>query len=96
MLPLLFKIGLLPRPPMATSIAPSDVSSSIVIRPDTAHQIKCGRTPVRMISNTVFARPTLSDGKSKELRMDVMVPQLLRERPLVIYVTGGGFSRAPK
>jgi acetyl esterase/lipase len=96
MLPLLFKIGLLPRPPMATSIAPSDASSSIVIQPDSTQQIKCGRMPVSMISNTVFARPNLSNGKSKELRMDVMVPQPLKERPLVIYVTGGGFSRAPK
>lgn len=28
--------------------------------------------------------------------MDVIVPQPLKERPLVIYVTGGGFSQAPK
>jgi acetyl esterase/lipase len=96
MLPLLFKIGLLPRPPMATSIAPSDASSSIAIQPDSTQQIKCGRMPVSVISNTVFAHPTLSNGKSKELRMDVMVPQPLKERPLVIYVTGGGFSQAPK
>jgi acetyl esterase/lipase len=96
MLPLLFKIGLLPRPPMATSIAPSDASTSIVINPDSAQQIRCGRTPVDVISDIVFAHPTLRNGKAKELRMDVMVPQPLKERPLVIYVTGGGFSRAPK
>jgi acetyl esterase/lipase len=96
LLPLLFRIGLLPRPPMATSIAPSDSSTSIVIQPDSAQQIKCGRTPLEMISDIDFSHPTLSNGKSKELHMDVMVPQPLKDRPLVIYVTGGGFSRAPK
>ena len=96
LLPLLFKIGLLPRPPMATSIAPSDSSTSIVIQPDPAEQIKCGRMQVEMISDIDFAHPTLSNGKGKDLRMDVMVPQPLKERALVIYVTGGGFSRAPK
>src|ERR1700720_1869331 len=69
MLPLLFKIGLLPRPPMATSIAPSDASTSIVINPDSAQQIRCGRTPVDVISDIVFAHPTLRNGKAKELRM---------------------------
>src|ERR1700736_2530460 len=59
MLPLLFKIGLLPRPPMATSIAPSDARTSIIIKPDSAQQIKCGRAPVDVISDIVFAHPTL-------------------------------------
>jgi acetyl esterase/lipase len=96
MLPLLFKVGLLPRPPMATTIAQSDASSSIVIRPDSTQQIKCGTTRVSVMSDVAFAHPALGNGKSKELRMDVIVPQPLKERPLVIYVTGGGFSQAPK
>jgi acetyl esterase/lipase len=96
MLPVLFKVGLLPRPPMATMIAPSDAGSSLVIRPDAAQQIQCGATPVSMISDVAFAHPTLGNGKRKELLMDVLVPQPLKERPLVIYITGGGFSRAPK
>jgi acetyl esterase/lipase len=96
MLPLLFKVGLLPRPPMATTIAQSDASSSIEIRPDSTQQIKCGTTRVSVMSDVAFAHPALGNGKSKELRMDVIVPQPLKERPLVIYVTGGGFSQAPK
>jgi acetyl esterase/lipase len=96
MLPILFKVGLLPRPPMATTIAPSDAGSSVVVRPDASQQIKCGARPVTMISDVAFARPTLGDGKSKELLLDILVPQPLKQRPLVIYVTGGGFSQAPK
>ena len=28
--------------------------------------------------------------------MDILVPQPFKGRPLVVYVTGGGFSQAPK
>jgi acetyl esterase/lipase len=96
LLPLLFKVGLLPRPPMATTIAHSDTSSSVVIRPDSTQQIKCGATAVTMIQDVTFAHPMLSSGKAKELQMDILVPQPLKRRPLVVYVTGGGFSQAPK
>jgi acetyl esterase/lipase len=96
LLPVLFKVGLLPRPPLATTIAPSDTSSSVVIRPNLAHQIECGANEVTLIHDLAFAHPTLSSGKVKELQMDILVPQPLKERPLVLYVTGGGFSQAPK
>ena len=96
LLPVLFSIGLLPRPTMAAEIAPSDTSSSIVIRPDSTQQISCGANAVTMVHDVAFAHPTLSNGKVKELEMDILVPQPFKERPLVVYVTGGGFSQAPK
>ena len=96
LLPVLFRIGLLPRPPLATSIAPGDATSSIVIRPDSTRQIFCGKTMVSSINDVAFAHPTLSNGKSRELQLDILVPQPPEKRPLVLYVTGGGFSQAPK
>jgi acetyl esterase/lipase len=96
LLPLLFSVGLLPRPTMAATIAPSDTSSSVVIRPDSTQQISCGANTVTMIHDVAFAHPTLSNGKAKELDMDILVPQPFKARPLVVYVTGGGFSQAPK
>ena len=96
LLPLLFSVGLLPRPTMAATIAPSDTSSSVVIRPDSTQQIRCGANVVTMIHDVAFAHPTLSNGKAKELEMDILVPQPFKGRPLVVYVTGGGFSQAPK
>ncbi len=96
LLPLLFSVGLLPRPTMAATIAPSDTSSSVVIRPDSTQQIRCGANAVTVIHDVAFAHPALSNGKAKELEMDILVPQPFKGRPLVVYVTGGGFSRAPK
>jgi acetyl esterase/lipase len=80
----------------ATTIAPSDTSTSTVIHPDPKDQIVCGRAPLKSISNVVFATRTLPDGKSIELSMDLLVPQSARHRPLVVYITGGGFVMAPK
>src|ERR1700743_1191344 len=43
LMPLLFRLGILPKPPMAASIAPSNTNSSSVIRPDRGDQIECGK-----------------------------------------------------
>jgi acetyl esterase/lipase len=96
LLPLLFRAGLLPKPPMATSIAPSDTTSSAIIHPDSTRQITCGKVATTVFNDIVFAHPTLSSGKSSALKLDILVPQPPKKRPLVLYVTGGGFSRAPK
>ena len=45
----------MPPIPMATSIKPSDTSSSTVIKPDPADQIECGRTALKTVSNVAFA-----------------------------------------
>jgi acetyl esterase/lipase len=96
LLPFLFWIGILPKPTMATTIAPSDTSTSVVIRPNPDVQISCGKTQIKSVTDVVFAQPTIAGGKSIELSMDVQIPQPSRRRPLVIFVTGGGFVQASK
>jgi acetyl esterase/lipase len=96
LMPLLFRIGVLPKPPYAASITASDTSGSIVIRPDRSDQIQCGKTPIRAIKNVVYAVPKLPNGKSTSLRMDLLIPEPLRKRTIVVYVPGGGFVVAAK
>ena len=96
LMPILFWIGLLPKPTMASTIAASDTSTSIIIRPDPKDQIACGRTKLRAFNDIVFARRALANGKSLDLSMDIQMPEAPKQRPVVIYVTGGGFIRAPK
>jgi acetyl esterase/lipase len=96
LLPILMWIGLLPKVALASTIAPSDTSTSIVIHPDTDDQITCGKTAIRAIDDVVFTTRTLSNGKSKDLLMDIQVPKPPGRRPLVVYVPGGGFIQAPK
>jgi acetyl esterase/lipase len=96
LMPLLFRIGALPKPPLAASVAPSDASTSIVIHPDRSDQIRCGKTPIKTIKNVVYASPNLSNGKSKPLKMDILIPEPARKRTIVLYVPGGGFVVAAK
>jgi acetyl esterase/lipase len=96
LMPLLFRFGVLPKPPLAASIAPSDTSTSIVIHPDRSDQIQCGKTPLKTIKDIVYASPHLSSGKSKPLKMDLLIPEPVRKHTLVLYVPGGGFVVAAK
>jgi len=81
--------------PRAASIASSDTSSSIVIHPDDAQQIQCGKTQLASFDDVVFAKPS-SGGDSTTLAMDILVPQTPGKKPLVIYVPGGGFVTSTK
>jgi acetyl esterase/lipase len=96
LMPLLFRFGILPKPPLAASIAPSDTSTSIVIHPDRSDQIQCGKTRIKTIENVVYASPNLPNGKSKPLKMDILIPEPARKRTIVVYVPGGGFVVAAK
>jgi acetyl esterase/lipase len=96
LLPILIWLGVLPKPVIASTIAPSDTSTSILIHPDPNDQITCGKTVVRTIDDVAFARRSLPAGKSMDLLLDVQVPESPGRKPLVVYVTGGGFIRAPK
>jgi acetyl esterase/lipase len=96
LMPLLFRIGVLPKPPIAASVAPSDTSTSIVIQPDRADQIQCGKTPLKSIENVEYAAPKRSNGKSASLKMDLLIPEGVRKRTVVVYVPGGGFVVAAK
>ncbi|HEY2400461.1 MAG TPA: alpha/beta hydrolase [Steroidobacteraceae bacterium] len=95
-MPFLMWLGVLPSPVMASNITASDTSTSIVIRPDPTDQITCGKTPIKTFKDVVFTTRTLSSGKQIDLLMDVQVPDTPGKKPLVIYVTGGGFIQAPK
>jgi acetyl esterase/lipase len=97
LLPFLIRIGLFPKPPMATTVAATDTSTSIVIHPDGNDQITCGKTAIRTIDDVVFTTRALPKGKPLNLSMDIQIPQTPAEKkPLVVFVTGGGFARAPK
>ncbi len=95
-LPVLFWLGILPKPVMASTIAASDTSTSTVIRPDPRDQITCGKTVVRPVNDVAFSTRTLPSGKSVDLLMDILMPASPGKKPLVVYVTGGGFIQAPK
>lgn len=92
-------MGLLPGMPkiyMAKHIAPSDTSTSTVIKPDPADQIVCGTAPLLSVKSVVYSTPILPNGKSDRLEMDVLVPSGGGKKPLVIHVPGGGFMVAMK
>ena len=96
MMPLLFRLGILPKPPLAASVAASDMGTSSLIRPDRNDQIQCGKTPLKSIEDVVYATPKMGNGKSTSLKMDLLIPESLRKRTVVVYVPGGGFVVAGK
>jgi len=96
MMPWLFRLGILPKPPTAASVAPSDSSTSSIIRPDRNDQIQCGKTPLKSIGDVVYATPKLPNGKSTSLTMDLLIPEPARKQTVVVYVPGGGFVVAGK
>lgn len=91
-----FPPGPPPQVMMAKSVAPSDTSTSTVISPDPAAQIQCGKVAVKTVDGVIFSRPKLADGREKPLALDLLIPEGQGAKPLVIYVTGGGFMIAPR
>jgi acetyl esterase/lipase len=81
---------------ISSTVRPSDTSTSTIISPNIASQITCGRTTVQTNNNVVYSTPAVSTGATKTLAMDILVPQISRKRPLVIYVPGGGFVTSAK
>ena len=85
-----------PRVTLASSVAPSDTSTSVVIAPDPKDQIHCGAQPLRKTRNIVFSTPRLTDGSQKPLKLDVLAPADGGAHPLIVYIAGGGFVIAIK
>jgi acetyl esterase/lipase len=80
--------------PMAKTIKPSDSSTSIVIKP-TGAPIQCGKVKITAHNDVVYVTPT-TNGQKGELKLDIQVPETSGKKPLVIYMTGGGFVMAQK
>jgi acetyl esterase/lipase len=86
--------GGVPNISLAKTIAPSDTSTSIVID-GSGPQIECGTTQLTTYSDILYDTPT-SAGEEVPLKLDLQVPQTSGKKPLVIYITGGGFLRNDK
>jgi acetyl esterase/lipase len=80
--------------PVAKTIKPSDTSKRIVYTP-SGPQIQCGQLQLATYDNLVYSTPT-TDGKQISLKLDLQVPKTAGKKPLVIYITGGGFDIADK
>ena len=78
----------------AKTVKASDTSTSTVIDP-TGAQIQCGTTEITTHSDIVYSSPT-TDGKKTELKLDLQLPKTEGKKPLVVYLTGGGFVMADK
>ena len=81
--------------PVAKTIKPSDTSTSIVYTP-AGPEITCGKTPLKLRSDITYATPTTAGGKQFPLKLDIQTPESSGNKPLIIYITGGGFSSAQK
>ena len=75
---------------VAKTIAPSDTSTSVVIDPTKSPQIQCGRVEIQTHSDVVYSTPT-SAGKAVPLKLNVQGPKTEGAKPLVVYLSGGGF-----
>jgi acetyl esterase/lipase len=71
---------------IATSVGPSDTSTSTVVKA-AGGQILCGRTEITTHRDIVY---------SGQLKLDVLVPKTAGPKPLVVYLSGGGFRTAGK
>jgi acetyl esterase/lipase len=80
--------------PLATTVAPSDTSTSIVID-GGGPQIRCGTTRLTTCSDVLYDTPT-SGGNQIPLKLDLQGPVSAGEKPLVVYISGGGFLRVDK
>ncbi len=76
---------------VATSIAPSDTSTSTVIPPSAQPQIAIKGVELATFSDIVFA-----ERAGRSLLLDLQVPVGPGRKPLVVCVTGGGFVMAVK
>jgi acetyl esterase/lipase len=76
---------------VATSIAPSDTSTSTVLPSATEPQITIKGVELARHTDVVFA-----ERDTRPLRLDLLVPVGPQRKPLIVYVTGGGFVMAHK
>lgn len=81
--------------PMAKTIKKTDTSTSIVINP-TGAQIRCAASGITTTNDITYSSPA-TNGRKSDLKLDIQVPTSTSgKKPLVIYITGGGFSMADR
>ena len=81
--------------PVAKTIKKTDTSTSTVIDP-TGAQIQCRTSGITTTDDITYSSPT-TNGAKTDLKLDIQVPTAYTgKKPLVIYITGGGFSMADR
>lgn len=74
---------------VSKTVKSTDTSTSTVIDP-TGPQIQCGQADLSIRKDIVYSSPT-TGGKKTDLKLDLQVPKGSEAKPLVVYITGGGF-----
>lgn len=74
---------------VSKTVKPTDTSTSTVIDP-TGPQIQCGKADLSSYKDIVYSSPA-TGGKKTDLKLDLQVPKGSGAKPLVVYITGGGF-----
>src|ERR1700691_34144 len=88
--------GAIPEIVQARSVAPSDNSTSVVIASPAGPQIRTGAIPVTAHADVVYATRADAEGLDLPLRVDVLVQETRGAKPLVVFLSGGGFVLSRK
>jgi acetyl esterase/lipase len=88
--------GVIPEIVQARSVAPSDNSTSLVIAAPAGPQIRTGAVPVTAYTDVVYATRTDAEGRDLSLHLDLLVPSTPGAKPLVVFLSGGGFVLSRK
>ncbi|MFK0281149.1 alpha/beta hydrolase fold domain-containing protein [Streptomyces sp. NPDC090499] len=78
----------------ATTIKKTDNSTSTVIDP-AGPAITCDTSAVTTTDDITYSSPT-AHGVRTDLKLDIQVPKTSGRKPLVVYVTGGGWVLADR
>jgi acetyl esterase/lipase len=82
---------------VASTVAPSDTGTSIVIDVDAAAQMENGRVELGERRGITFAERTLADGTVLALKLDLLLPKTADTAlPVVVHVPGGAFLVAAR
>ncbi|MFJ6656460.1 alpha/beta hydrolase fold domain-containing protein [Streptomyces sp. NPDC091377] len=81
----------------ATSVAPGDNRTSVVLQPKASDpKNQCGVEEVTLREDITYATVPGAGGQQRELKLDLQTPATGGPRPLVVFITGGGFISADK
>ncbi|MFF7474502.1 alpha/beta fold hydrolase [Streptomyces sp. NPDC008092] len=78
----------------ASTIKKTDNSTSTVIDP-AGPAIACDTSAITTTDDITYSSPT-TEGRKTDLKLDIQVPKTSGKKPLVVYVTGGGWVTADR